>query len=756
MYDALVQRIATQLGIPPAVVPALIALMQNESSGNPNAVNPRGGAEGLFQITPRNTANLRAGAEGGLPDFNPRDPTQNVTRGLTWIKGYMGRFGGDIRLAIAASNTGPENVAAAMRKVGANTFTPEVFAALPSETRTLLGRVFGPNVAKQTSAEATATLSQGLRQGQSVMLGHPNTGVPQLDTDTTNPPALPAMQGLVDPTLAPPAPQVIPPLPSPRDSIARSIAGRGQTPDDISAAESSMAQPVAQPMNGSQPPNPRSGVGILGSLISGAPGVYQPVPQPRGTAWHDALPTLGASIGNAFGGASMAQQQQMTNQMAKDAAARQQLESEAAIAASRAATTAQQQRTAIDSATFQDSYEGFYGTLPPETQSRLIRERATPADLTADLAAGNFTEFRRKQAIYGSRQVAEDSASAQAVFEDPAMREHFGWKTPEEALSYIKGAKPKAQLWQIMEAKAGMEAAKAQSAHMLNADITTLQTARADVVKEMSVYVAQQAEAATYAAMEATLKNPNLDPEKRKSIQMAMMTAGVMPGSIDPKKYDSTISGYKAVITDYEARIKRIDPSALITPIGEVPSAPSEADNQKRLEAYFIGTASRQLSAEDEALAAQISEASSSGIIGSAVRGVKTIWDAGKFVANIPASIVGGLIAPFEFAASIGGVYDRDPGFIEAFKAVRQKVTEDAAAGVPGADLITLDQMILIARSDFITASYPTLMPEAVTGPVFTKSDVARRIRSYEGLAYLSSPANPASAPAKAQSPGVR
>jgi soluble lytic murein transglycosylase-like protein len=93
--DALVNTNATQWNVDPALVKAIIA---NESGFNANATS-NVGAQGLMQLMPSTAAGL------GVSD--PYDPAQNVSGGTRYIKGLLNRFGGDVKLAVAAYNAGP-------------------------------------------------------------------------------------------------------------------------------------------------------------------------------------------------------------------------------------------------------------------------------------------------------------------------------------------------------------------------------------------------------------------------------------------------------------------------------------------------------------------------------------------------------------------------------------------------------------------------------------------------------------------------
>lgn len=93
-----VERAAGEHGVSPAL---LVAMMRVESAFDPEAVSPKG-AVGLMQLMPT-TADL-------LSVEDPTDPEQNIAGGAEWLRHMLDRFDGDLDLALAAYNAGPETV----------------------------------------------------------------------------------------------------------------------------------------------------------------------------------------------------------------------------------------------------------------------------------------------------------------------------------------------------------------------------------------------------------------------------------------------------------------------------------------------------------------------------------------------------------------------------------------------------------------------------------------------------------------------
>jgi hypothetical protein len=89
---------ATAEGVNPLLLQAMVA---RESAGRPCAVSAKG-AQGLMQIMPPTQADL------GLADAF--DPASNISAGARYVKQLLARYKGDLRLALAAYNAGPQRV----------------------------------------------------------------------------------------------------------------------------------------------------------------------------------------------------------------------------------------------------------------------------------------------------------------------------------------------------------------------------------------------------------------------------------------------------------------------------------------------------------------------------------------------------------------------------------------------------------------------------------------------------------------------
>lgn len=100
--EALITPAASKYGLDPNLVAAVIWA---ESSGDPNAISTKG-AQGLMQLMPATARALGVG--------NALDPGQNVDGGSHYLRKMLDDHDGDLSLALAAYNAGPD----AVRKYG--------------------------------------------------------------------------------------------------------------------------------------------------------------------------------------------------------------------------------------------------------------------------------------------------------------------------------------------------------------------------------------------------------------------------------------------------------------------------------------------------------------------------------------------------------------------------------------------------------------------------------------------------------------
>jgi soluble lytic murein transglycosylase-like protein len=97
-YGELVRAAAQKHGVDEKLIRRVIAA---ESNFNPQAVS-RKQALGLMQLLPKTAARYAVA--------NAFDPAANIDAGTRYLKELLDRYRGDVRLALAAYNAGPEMV----------------------------------------------------------------------------------------------------------------------------------------------------------------------------------------------------------------------------------------------------------------------------------------------------------------------------------------------------------------------------------------------------------------------------------------------------------------------------------------------------------------------------------------------------------------------------------------------------------------------------------------------------------------------
>lgn len=125
-YGALVDQYASQYGVAPALISAVI---ETESSGNPKAVSDKG-AQGLMQLMP-----VIQQAYGVTDPFNPEESMRGGTQHLAYL--IQQKYPGRLDLALAAYNMGEPAVDAAGGKVpkAAEPYVQRAFKTLQASER---------------------------------------------------------------------------------------------------------------------------------------------------------------------------------------------------------------------------------------------------------------------------------------------------------------------------------------------------------------------------------------------------------------------------------------------------------------------------------------------------------------------------------------------------------------------------------------------------------------------------------------------
>lgn len=97
-FEKIISETARRYDLDPDLIRAII---QIESGWIPDARSPKG-AIGLMQLMPETSTNLAVS--------NPLDPRANIQGGTKYLSRLLERFRGNLVLALAAYNAGPEKV----------------------------------------------------------------------------------------------------------------------------------------------------------------------------------------------------------------------------------------------------------------------------------------------------------------------------------------------------------------------------------------------------------------------------------------------------------------------------------------------------------------------------------------------------------------------------------------------------------------------------------------------------------------------
>jgi soluble lytic murein transglycosylase-like protein len=138
-YDHLIYKYATHDNLSFAWTKAQI---RQESNFNPLAENKSSHAKGLMQFMDKTWLEWEdetPGIQNKFKDYDPFNPEDSIRVGCTYMKWLLGRFRGDINLALASYNWGIGNI---MKLRGKLSYF-DIEKKLPKETQDYVKRITG-------------------------------------------------------------------------------------------------------------------------------------------------------------------------------------------------------------------------------------------------------------------------------------------------------------------------------------------------------------------------------------------------------------------------------------------------------------------------------------------------------------------------------------------------------------------------------------------------------------------------------------
>ncbi len=124
-YMQYVNEASQRYGMP---VNLILGIMKSESDFNNECVS-YAGAKGLMQLMPETAAEV-----GVTDEFDPR---QNILGSVEYVTKLINKYNGDVRLALAAYNTGPGKIA----RRGVTSSTSPEYLTVPQSIRDYADRV---------------------------------------------------------------------------------------------------------------------------------------------------------------------------------------------------------------------------------------------------------------------------------------------------------------------------------------------------------------------------------------------------------------------------------------------------------------------------------------------------------------------------------------------------------------------------------------------------------------------------------------